>query len=50
MGCEGEAAPAAAPGERSGTGGAVGFAQDDGWDAEVGTISFHSEPTLGSRC
>lgn len=29
MVCEGEAAPAAAAGERPGTGGAVGFAGDD---------------------
>lgn len=30
VGCGGEAAPAAAAGERSGTGGVVGFAGDDG--------------------
>lgn len=30
VGCEGEAAPAAATGERTGTGDAVGFAGDDG--------------------
>lgn len=29
VGCEGEAAPAAATGEKTGTGGAVGFAEDD---------------------
>lgn len=41
VGCEGEAAPAAATGERSGTQHAVRFVGDDRYAAGVDTISFH---------